>query len=150
MPGHERPDGGERRNALHRIKVFIEKNELTRYVIAGALTTLFGFAVFALLRRVTEIGAGTSEALSIAAAIVFAYIVNKLYVFRSRNMSIAAVAPEFLKFAGGRVAAALAEYYGFIFLMGVASELVAKAVTQVVVLAMNYAVSKLLVFKGKR
>ncbi len=43
------------------------------------------FAVYALLRQI-EIGVGLSQALSWMAAVLFAYVVNKLIVFRNYNL----------------------------------------------------------------
>jgi putative flippase GtrA len=134
--------------------------ETARYIIAGALTTGVNFAVFALLRLALGLDAKLSQASSIAAAVLFAYAANKLFVFRSRAASAGALALEFFKFAGGRAAALLVEYYGFIFLSDFMlrmfafgdkeREFIAKAATQGAVLAINYAVSKLFVFKTTR
>jgi putative flippase GtrA len=142
----ERPDK-QKNDALLRLTT-----ETARYIVAGLVTTAVNFAVFGLLRP-SGISAEVSQAAAITVSVVFAYAANKLYVFRSRAGSVAALALEFLKFIGGRAAAMLVEYYGFILLyprFGEGLELVAKAIPQAAALAMNYAVSKLLVFTRRR
>ena len=59
--------------------------ETVSYIICGFLTTAVDFAVYALLRQI-EIGVGLSQALSWLAAVLFAYVVNKLIVFRNYNL----------------------------------------------------------------
>ena len=55
-----------------------------RYIIAGGMTTAVNFAVFALFFEIFGMSVTASNIISVAAAVIFAYIVNKLYVFRSR------------------------------------------------------------------
>ncbi|MDR0446976.1 MAG: GtrA family protein [Oscillospiraceae bacterium] len=124
--------------------------ETARYVIVGVLTTAVSFAVFSLLRYVFDVASRPSQIISIAAAILFAYGANKIYVFKSRAASAGALAAEFIKFLGGRLAALVVEYFGFIFLLymlGERLELLAKGAMQVVVLVMNYVISRFFVFK---
>ena len=59
--------------------------ETVSYIICGFLTTAVDFAVYALLRQI-EIGVGLSQAMSWLAAVLFAYVVNKLIVFRNYNL----------------------------------------------------------------
>ena len=74
-----------------------------RYIIAGGMTTAVNFAVFALFFEMFGISVTASNIISVAAAVIFAYIVNKLYVFRSRCPDTHALAKEFLKFVSARL-----------------------------------------------
>lgn len=123
--------------------------ETLRYLVAGGATTLVNFALFALLRRVFNVEEHAANAASICAAVLFAYAVNKLYVFRSRVSGFGAHTMEFAKFVGGRAATMVLEYFGYIAAARLLGDLAAKASTQVFVFAANYAVSKLLVFRTK-
>ena len=67
--------------------------ETVSYLICGVLTTAVDFAVYTVLRNV-DVGVGVSQALSWLAAVLFAYVVNKLIVFRNYNMRPSYLARE--------------------------------------------------------
>ena len=85
---------------LHKIWEKCVNYETVSYLICGFLTTAVDFAVYTVLRHV-DIGVGISQALSWMAAVLFAYVVNKLIVFRNYNMSSSYLVKE----AGAFVAA---------------------------------------------
>ena len=122
--------------------------ETVRYVIAGGVTTLVDFGLFTAL---TALGVPDMAAnrISIAAAVLFAYFINKLYVFRRHAGSTRALTLEFIKFIGGRAFTALPEILGYPLLLRLLNgrESIAKAVTIVVVFVLNYTISKLFVFR---
>jgi len=122
--------------------------ETLRYVIAGALTTVINFSVFALMTKKLNIAVTTSNVTAISFAIIAAYISNKFYVFRYRTRKGSDLAAEFIKFVGSRlftmglevgIVAALAGAMGV-------RPLLSKAAAQIVVVATNFVVSKRLVF----
>ena len=125
--------------------------ETIRYVIAGVLTTLVDYGLFMLL---TALGTTDNAAnkISIAAAVLFAYFINKLYVFRRHADSLGALVFEFIKFMAGRVLTALPEVFGYPLLLRLIGghENIAKGITIVVVFILNYIISKLFVFRRKK
>jgi len=123
--------------------------ETLRYIIAGCATTVINFVLFATLTRVFAIDDRTANLVSISVAIAFAFVVNKLYVFRSKSKK--RTLPELVIFIGGRVFTMGVEYYGYIAIMALANhDLFAKAATQIVVFVLNYIISKLLVFRKRK
>jgi len=125
--------------------------ETIRYIIVGALTTLVNFGLFELMHVVFGIGVTASNVTSISASILFAYITNKLVVFRQRSDSAAALALEFCKFVGSRlftmvlevgVVALFYNILGFDAWLG-------KVLAQILVVIANYIISKVLVFRKK-
>ena len=88
---------------------------------------------------------------SVATAILFAYVVNKLFVFESRTPGIKALLIEFAQFVGARFLTMLIEVFGVLMLHDVwkMNDMAAKLVIQVVVMVVNYIFSKLYVFKEK-
>ena len=82
-------------------------------------------------------------------AVAFAYLTNKPFVFRSYEWSAKTVVPELTKFVGSRVASGALET-AIIF---VTVDLlqwngnVMKLITSVLVVIVNYVISKLLVFR---
>ena len=109
---------------LHKIWEKCVNYETVSYLICGFLTTAVDFAVYTVLRHV-DIGVGISQALSWMAAVLFAYVVNKLIVFRNYNLR---------KLGGDR---------GFIY------ELFCKFTSSVLNMVLNYVFSKLWIFKNK-
>ena len=61
--------------------------ETISYVICGVLTTVVDFVSYSMLRQ-ADVDVALSQALSWAAAVLFAYVVNKLVVFRNFNFMV--------------------------------------------------------------
>ena len=82
-------------------------------------------------------------------AVSFAYVTNRVWVFDSNAETTADFIKEITSFIGGRVATlVIEELILFIFItnLGMNSMLV-KIVAQVIVIVLNYVISKLIVFK---
>ena len=83
------------------------------------------------------------------AAVAFAFLTNKPFVFQSHDWSFKTVLPELSKFVGCRVASGAMETV----ILFLAVDLlhwngnIWKFVTQVLVVILNYVASKLIVFK---
>ena len=123
--------------------------ETIRYVGVGAMTTLVNFGVFELLYEIAGITVRTSNATSIFVSIVFAYVANKLVVFRRRSNSFAALAGEFCKFVGSRLFTMALEVGAvelFYTVLGQDARL-GKIAAQALVIIANYLISKLIVFR---
>ena len=133
-----------------RLSAFLNSRAV-RYLAAGAATTLVNLVVFTLLCRAANINVNVSNVISVICAILFAYVVNKIYVFRSKCPSLSALSVEFLKFVGARGVTMIIEVGGVFLLYDIIgqNELVAKVETQVIVLVANYIISKFIVFKNK-
>ena len=127
------------------------RHETVKYIIAGGCTTLFNLAVFTLLSQVLSVEVNLSNFLSVVLSILFAYGINKLYVFRSHCENTAALALEFVKFVGARLLTMVVEVGGVFVLYSLLHihEMASKLATQVIVLIANYIISKLLVFKNQ-
>lgn len=128
----------------------IINSRAVRYLIAGGATTLVNLIVFTLLCRVLHIEVNISNVISVISAILFAYVINKIFVFRSKCPSPGALLAEFVKFVGARGITMIIEVGGVFLLYNIIgqNELIAKLETQVVVLIANYVISKFLVFKN--
>ena len=142
---------------IKKITALEKKCEAIRYIIIGVCTTLLNFVLFtlfnylfALLGIEKEVSVTVSNLLSIILSILFAYITNKRFVFRSHCDSRRELFFEFIKFVGARGITMLIEVGGvFVMfnLIGI-NEMISKLVTQVIVIIGNYFISKLLVFKN--
>ena len=123
--------------------------DILAYLFFGALTTLVNFLVYVPLYRWLHLSAAVSNAVAWGAAVIFAYLTNKPFVFKSNDWSLKTVLPEFGKFVGCRVGSGLLET-GILALcvdLWQWNGLVMKIVTSVLVVILNYIGSKLVVFK---
>lgn len=135
-----------------RLKEMLNKYwDVVSYLFFGVLTTGVDYIVSFVCHYALGISPTVSTIIAWAAAVIFAYLTNKSWVFKSRDWSIRTVFPEFLKFAGSRVGSGVlvtvcievtVELLGWNFML-------MKIVTSVINIILNYVASKLLVFKRK-
>ena len=123
-----------------------------RYLIIGGCTTLVNLAVYAFLCRVIHLNVNVSNIISIIVAIIFAYITNKLIVFRSHCSSFGELAAECARFVGARLATMAIEVGGVFLIYNVMhqDEMIAKLATQVLVVIGNYFISRFIVFRDRK
>lgn len=134
------------------MKTLIQKlynNAVVRYVVVGGMTTCVNLVVFAILRYIAGLGFTTSNVSGIICAIIFAFFTNKLIVFRSRNYTLAGWLEEGAAFIGGRLFTLLIEVIIPVLLIGKLGihDFLAKCLVQVIILILNFLISKCLVFK---
>ena len=128
------------------------RGETLRYVIIGGCTTLIDYLSFLLMDRVLNIDINVSNITSTALAILFAYVTNKFYVFNCRAKCFSELLTEFFKFIGSRLFTMAVEIGGFqlfVVVLGQNSWL-GKAEAIIIVIILNYILSKFLVFRKKR
>lgn len=132
-------------------QLFYKYKEVIRYLIVGVLTTVVSLGTYMICTR-TFLNPDVALELQIAniiswiAAVTFAYVTNRVYVFESKNDNIL---QEIILFVMARVGSLVLDM-GIMFvavtLMHV-DDAVAKLVVQVVVVVANYVLSKIFVFR---
>ena len=122
------------------------EKELFLYVVFGVLTTLVNFIVYFLFTKIFFVHYIISNILAWFFSVLFAYVTNRLWVFESKNDNILKEAALFFggRFFSGVVDTAL--MYIFIDILAV-GDFISKVVIQVIVVILNYVISKLVVFK---
>lgn len=137
---------------LEKIKGLIQQHrELILYIVFGALTTAVNYVVYLPLYNLLQLSAAASNGFAWFAAVIFAYISNKLFVFQSSGWSWASILPELGKFMLCRVGSGAAEtliIYLTVDCLGLDGNLM-KLLTSVLVVILNYVASKLFVFKNR-
>ena len=130
------------------------------YIIFGGLTTVVDWSISFLLYSLwgdaieaTPILLHGANVIAWVAAVAFAYVTNRIWVFESKRHGLIPIAGEIAAFAGGRVLTLLLQEA----IMGVfctwlgLNEYIFKVIAAVLVVILNYFISKLLVFrKSKR
>lgn len=126
--------------------------EVLCYLVFGVLTTAVNYIVYLPCYNLLRLPASVSNVIAWACAVVFAYLTNKPFVFRSQDWSMKTVVPEFLKFIGCRVASGGVETGILLLTVDILHQNgnVWKLVTSVLVVVLNYVGSKLLVFRDRR
>ena len=129
------------------------KNDKIRYIFAGGLTTLVNYIVFFSLRVFTNIERNVSNIIAIIMAMIFAYFINKLFVFESKTSSVSDTIREAVAFFGARLISMFVEVLGLAIVCDSfrIPEWIAKLfIVQIIVLVLNYIFSKVLVFNRTR
>ena len=138
---------------------FFQKNrEMLMYLFFGVMTTAVSFVTAGIAKYLCEnAGLGKSAVSNISTvvswicAVTFAYVTNRIWVFDSKVKGKKGILTEMVSFYGGRVFTLLVEM-GMMWLgysvMGI-NYWVTKIVANIVVLILNYVISKLFVFKKK-
>ncbi len=137
---------------LGKIKqLLLQHKELVLYIVFGALTTAVNYMIYLPLYNLLHLSAALSNGIAWAAAVIFAYVTNKGFVFQSNDWSWKGILPELWKFSLCRVGSGAAEtliIYLTVDYMDINGNIM-KLLTSVLVVILNYIASKLLVFKRK-
>ncbi|MBE6947833.1 MAG: GtrA family protein [Ruminococcaceae bacterium] len=122
------------------------------YLIFGGLTTAVNYAVYLPCYNWLAWPASVSNVLAWVAAVIFAFLTNKPFVFKSHDWSFKVVCGELTKFLGCRIGSGVLET-AFLFLTvdiwGWNGNWM-KLITAVLVIVINYVGSKFFVFKSKK
>ena len=146
------------------IKAFLNK-ETILYLVFGVLTTAVSFVTLKLF----DVALGkelylVSNSLSWILSVAFAYVTNKLFVFESKSWKKDVLKKEIPSFLSARIASYFIEQGGLWLMMDVllfkdkvfdfivirlSGLMTAKLVLAVVVVIVNYVLSKVLIFKSR-
>ena len=130
------------------MKKFLQ-SQAVRYIFFGGCSTLVNLGAYYILTRLLGMDITAANTAAILIAILFAYVVNKLFVFEHRTESFAALAKEAGSFIGMRLGTMVVEVLGVILLSCIwgMNDMVAKLLIQVVIMILNYLISRFVVFK---
>lgn len=138
------------------MKFFYNKyKEQILYLAFGVVVTLVNWVVYAVLVTVVNLGITLSNAIAWAVTIITAFVTNKLFVFESKSVGKLSVLKEALFFLLSRITTGIFEIIApsllvFIGLNGMLFGIdgfYAKLIVSVIVVILNYILSKKIVFK---
>lgn len=139
---------------LKRLKELLHDERLLRllrYGIAGVGTTAVNFLLMALLYNGLHWNESVANTVAVVGSVLFAYVVNKLFVFKSKCEGWKALFLEAFSFFSARGVTMLIEIGG-VFLFSTLLHFnawIVKIALNVLVLILNYVFSKIFVFKDK-
>ncbi len=137
---------------MEKIKKLCRKyEEIIAYLIVGVLNTLVSWAAwFACAYTILDAQVVWQNVvlsiISWVVGVVFGYVLNRKYVFKSTEPEIM---KEFLQFSGGRVSTGILDPVMMVLMVNVLkiNESFSKIFVSAVVMVGNYLISKLFVFK---
>lgn len=135
---------------LQKVCPTVFNRETVRYIVFGVLTTVVSF-VSQMLFAALGTPAAVNTVGSWVCAVIFAYIVNKLFVFESHTDSAKAFMRELWLFVAARLASLGMELVFMVITVDLLhfSEAICKLIAQVFILVANYIFSKWFIFKKK-
>ena len=140
------------------IELYKKYEEIINYLIMGVLTTVVNLAVkYELLFTVLDASNATELQIAVIIswiiACLFAYITNRKFVFKSKSEKIL---KEFTTFVSARLFTLVLEMlimFVFVTLLKLNSHLwvvIWSLVAQIIVIVVNYILSKLVIFKKEK
>lgn len=129
---------------------YAEYAEIIRYLIIGILTTLVSLGtyyalVLTILNPDDALQLQIANVISWIVSVLFAYFTNRSFVFKVKDSRVLS---EFFKFVMSRVFTLLVDMaimFIFVSLLHLDDKII-KLITQVIVIVLNYILSKFLVF----
>ena len=121
------------------------------YLFFGGCTTLVNVAVYGLCAHAANLSTTLSIAIAWAASVLFAYLTNRTWVFESQARTAGGILREMGSFFLGRVATGVLDWaimYVCVDRLGL-PDMPVKLLSNVVVIVLNYVLSKLFVFAKK-
>lgn len=138
---------------MNDIKYLLKKHwDIISYLIFGVLTTVVNYLVYMPCYNLLGFSAAVSNVIAWAVSVAFAYVTNKPFVFQSHDWSLNVVLPELTKFVACRLGSGAFEtvvLFITVDLLGWSGNIM-KLIMSVLVVALNYVGSKLLVFRNKK
>ena len=135
--------------AVVNLKAFYKKiKDLLLYLLFGVLTTVVSIVSYAVFNVAFEMNELVANVISWILAVLFAFVTNKMWVFHAPAHTLKEFVKQMLSFFGGRVATLVIEeiiLLVFVTLLAFPS-IPVKIVAQILVIALNYVISKFLVF----
>lgn len=135
---------------LNIFEPFYKKNkEMLMYLFFGGLTFVVSIVSYALFNVGFSINELIANIISWVIAVTFAFFTNRIWVFNAPTNGMKEFITQMISFFGGRVVTLVIEeaiLLVFITWLGFPS-MVIKVIAQVIVIVLNYVISKLVVFR---
>lgn len=132
-------------------KLYLKYKEIINYLIFGVLTTIvslltYYILVLTILNPNNPLELQIANVISWITCVTFAYITNRKYVFNSKDKNII---NEIIKFFSSRLTTLFLDMiimYIFVTKLQFNDKII-KLIAQIIIIILNYILSKLLVFK---
>ena len=139
-----------RDKTIDRLRGFINK-QLILYLFFGVCTTVINTTCYGILYELLLVNNVLSTILAWLAAVIFAFVTNKVFVFESKRNNATEKLSEITSFFGCRILTGILD----VVIMAVAvdylkwNSLLWKLISNIIVTIINYIASKFFIFKDK-
>ena len=137
---------------IETIRALLRKyRELVSYVFWGVMTTTVNYVSYTLLTEVFHVHYMAGTIIAWTVSVLFAYFVNKLFVFQSRDWAWRVALRELWQMVASRLFSLgleMAIMWFFVDTMHF-NHLIVKLAANVVVVIVNYVLSKFIIFRKK-
>lgn len=137
---------------MGKIRKLISKlltKEVILYIVFGIFTTIVNLGSFYIMNSLLHWEENVSNIIAIILAVLFAYITNKDLVFHSNAKGIKNRLIQFIKFMLGRAFTMVVEFVGgLVFFQIPIPNIITKAILTIVVIILNFFISKFFAFKN--
>lgn len=127
--------------------------QIISYLFFGGLTTIVNFLTYYIFARLIGVEEVMSSGIAWFCAVLFAYITNKLFVFESKTSTKISFIKEIISFFSCRVLSGiLCDIGTFAFMIKVLhiNDFISKLITQIMVIILNFILSKFVIFKNNK
>lgn len=129
---------------------YVKYKEPLLYLFFGGLTTLISIFVFWLFNSPLGLNELVANLISWLLAVLFAFLTNKTWVFQSGGQEKGFLSLMLSFYAGRLVTLGVEELLLLVFITWLGfNSMAVKIAAQIVVIVLNYVISKLLVFRDK-
>lgn len=124
--------------------------EMIVYIFFGVLTSVVDYVIYSALAYIS-VDLLIANIISTICAIIFAYVTNKIWVFKSKTNSLGELINEFIKFSEARVfTLVMSEFILFICKLLDGNPYIAKIIAMALTVIFNYIFSKLFIFTSRK
>lgn len=133
------------KNLIMKYKAFI------LYAVFGVLTTLVNVVSYYICARILGLNTVVSTVIAWLLAVIFAYVTNRKWVFESKENTTKGIIREIVAFFSCRIATGVLDVVIMFVFVDLLSwnDVFIKLASNVLVILLNYAASKLIIFRNK-
>lgn len=135
------------------VELYYKYKEIFDYLFFGGLVTIINFISYYIPANIIGVDKIVSNLIAFIISVIFAYVVNKEYVFETKWEGIKNVFKEFSSFVISRIGTGLlCDILIFAFMINILNinDVISKIFTQILVVILNYIIGKWFVFKQNK
>lgn len=129
----------------------VDRGQAWSYIIFGILTTIVNFVSYVIFTKLMDLDYKTAASLAWLVSVIFAFVTNKLYVFKTATTKKLHLLKELSGFIFFRVLSYFVDIGSIIVLVEVLNlwDTISKIIASAIVAVFNYFASKYIIFRTK-
>jgi putative flippase GtrA len=145
------PKGGPAVDKIKKLWHYLTSPQMILYLIFGILTTAINVVACGVCYDVLRWNILAANTFAWVVAVIFAFLTNKVYVFKSKSFAADVVWRELAGFLGARLFSPWVGTLGVWLMVGAApgNVWISKILINILVIIINYILSKFFIFKNQ-